>query len=80
MDFDDEGGQKDVSVLRDICNTMDIPFALERSQSGNGAHLWFFFKEQISAATVRKFGTLLLTQLIRLLSKAAKRSCSIHQP
>ncbi len=61
MDFDDEGWQKDVSVLRDICNTMDIPFAIERSQSGNGAHVWFFFKEQISAATVRKFGTLLLT-------------------
>jgi len=61
MDFDDEGWQKDVSVLRDICNAKDIPFAIERSQSGNGAHVWFFFKEQISAATVRKFGTLLLT-------------------
>lgn len=61
MDFDDEGWQNDVSVLRYICNTMDIPLAIERSQSGNGAHVWFFFKEQISAATVRKFGTLLLT-------------------
>ena len=61
MDFDDEGWQKDVSVLRYICNSMDISFAIERSQSGNGAHVWFFFKERISAATVRKFGTLLLT-------------------
>ena len=61
MDFDDEGWQKDVRVLRDICIEKDIPFAVERSQSGNGGHVWFFFKDQISAATARKFGTLLLT-------------------
>jgi len=61
MDFDDEGWQKDVRVLRDICTEKDIPFAVERSQSGNGGHVWFFFKDQISAATARKFGTLLLT-------------------
>ncbi|MDD4402423.1 MAG: DEAD/DEAH box helicase family protein [Desulfitobacteriaceae bacterium] len=61
MDFDDEGWQKDVRALRDICIVKDIPFAVERSQSGNGGHVWFFFKDQISAATARKFGTLLLT-------------------
>lgn len=61
MDFDDEGWEKDVRVLRDICTEKNIPFAVERSQSGNGAHVWFFFKEQIDAATARKFGTLLLT-------------------
>ncbi|MGE4273729.1 MAG: DEAD/DEAH box helicase family protein [Desulfitobacterium sp.] len=61
MDFDDEGWQKDVRVMRDICIEKDIPFAVERSQSGNGGHVWFFFKDQISAATARKFGTLLLT-------------------
>jgi hypothetical protein len=61
MDFDDDGWQKDVNVLRSICMENNIPFAVERSQSGNGAHTWFFFKEKISSAKVRKFGTLLLT-------------------
>lgn len=61
MDFDDEGWHKDVRLLREICTEKDIPFTVERSQSGNGAHVWFFFKDQISAATARKFGTLLLT-------------------
>jgi superfamily II DNA or RNA helicase len=61
MDFDDEGWQKDISILRDICVKRNIPIAIERSQSGNGAHAWFFFRDRISASSARKFGTLLLT-------------------
>lgn len=62
MDFDDEGWQKDINTLRDICVKKNIPIAIERSQSGNGAHAWFFFNDRISAASARKFGTLLLTR------------------
>ncbi len=61
MDFDDEGWQQDINALRDICIKRDIPIAIERSQSGNGAHAWFFFNDGISASTARKFGSLLLT-------------------
>ena len=61
MDFDDEGWEKDITVLRDICTEKNIPFAVERSQSGNGAHVWFFFEDRISTTSARKFGTLLLT-------------------
>lgn len=61
IDFDDEGWQKDIKALRDICIKKNIPIVVERSQSGNGAHAWFFFKDRISAADARKFGTLLLT-------------------
>lgn len=61
MDFDDDGWQEDIKVLRSICTKMNIPIAVERSQSGNGAHAWFFFKDNISAIDARKFGTLLLT-------------------
>lgn len=61
MDFDDEGWQKDIKALRNICTERNIPIAVERSQSGNGAHAWFFFKDRISAVDARKFGTLLLT-------------------
>lgn len=61
IDFDDEGWNKDISVLRDVCMEFDIPFAVERSRSGNGAHVWFFFEEPISVVIARKFGTSLLT-------------------
>ncbi|MHB8871818.1 MAG: TOTE conflict system archaeo-eukaryotic primase domain-containing protein, partial [Candidatus Doudnabacteria bacterium] len=55
------GWQKDITVFREVCNKFDIQVAVERSRSGNGAHAWFFFENQISAALARKLGTLLLT-------------------
>jgi len=61
VDFDNEGWEKDVEVIRDICAEMNIPIAVERSQSGNGCHVWFFFKQNLSASLARKFGTSLLT-------------------
>lgn len=61
MDFDDADWQKDVSVMREVCCMFNIPCAVERSRSGNGAHIWFFFEDKISAAIARKFGTALLT-------------------
>ena len=61
IDFDDEGWEKDISAMRDICAEKNIPFAVERSRSGNGAHVWFFFDDKVSAASARKFGTALLT-------------------
>ncbi len=61
IDFDDEGWQEDIKTLRSICTKINIPIAIERSQSGNGAHAWFFFNDSISAIDARKFGTLLLT-------------------
>ena len=59
IDFD--GWEKDVSFLRNVCKEFDIPFALERSRTGNGAHTWFFFDEPISAVLARRFGMSLLT-------------------
>jgi len=35
---------------------------LERSKSGNGGHLWFFFSERLSAYKARQMGKLLLDQ------------------
>jgi len=61
MDFDDTDWQKDISVLRDVCMEFNIPFAVERSRSGKGGHVWFFFENRLSAALARKFGTALLT-------------------
>lgn len=61
IDFDDEGWQKDVSTIRETCKEFDIPIAIERSRSGNGAHMWFFFESPISATLARRFGSALLT-------------------
>ncbi len=61
IDFDDDGWQKDISVLRNVCSELNIPIAAERSRSGDGAHLLFFFEEPIPAASARKFGSALLT-------------------
>jgi len=61
IDFDDEGWEKDITVLRDICTKKSIPIAVERSRSGSGAHAWFFFKDKVSASIARKFGSALIT-------------------
>lgn len=61
IDFDEEGWQKDLTTLREICSIFEIPVAVERSRSGHGAHAWFFFKRPVAASLARKFGSALLT-------------------
>ena len=61
MDFDEADWKKDVSAVRDVCSEFEIPLAVERSRSGFGCHMWFFFEHPISAVLARKFGTALLT-------------------
>ncbi len=61
MDFDEADWQKDISVVRNVCNEFNIPLAVERSRSGQGGHIWFFFENHVSAVLARKFGSALLT-------------------
>lgn len=61
IDFDDDNWQKDVTTVKSVCVNLNIPVAVERSRSGNGAHLWFFFEEPVSATYARKFGSGILT-------------------
>ncbi len=61
MDFDEGTWRDDISTVRNVCNEFAIPFAVERSRSGRGGHVWFFFEDRISAILARKFGTALLT-------------------
>ena len=65
-DFDDEGWQHDIGSLRQVCEKFNIPIYVERSRSGNGAHAWFFFEEQVQASTARKFGSSLITHAMSL--------------
>ncbi len=55
IDFDKKGWRDDVKALIDICKQFHVPGYVEISRSGNGAHVWFFFEETISAAQARRF-------------------------
>lgn len=61
-DFDEEKWQLDVTAFCKCCREMGLAPAVERSRSGNGAHIWFFFSEPVSAADARRLGTSLLTR------------------
>lgn len=61
-DFDEEKWQADVTAFCRCCKEMGLVPAVERSRSGNGAHVWFFFSTPVSAADARRLGTGLLTQ------------------
>ena len=43
IDFDKASWMEDVAALTDTCNRRDVTHAVERSRSGNEAHVWFFF-------------------------------------
>lgn len=62
VDFDKENWREDVAAFVEICHGFDLPVALERSRSGNGAHVWFFFAEAVSATAARKLGSYMLTE------------------
>lgn len=62
VDFDESSYREDVLALADVCKGWGIPVSVERSRSGNGAHVWMFFSEPIAAASARKLGTLILTK------------------
>jgi len=62
IDLDAENWEEDVRALREVCSSFDIPVSVERSQSGNGAHCWFFFQSEVKASTARKLGSELIRQ------------------
>jgi DNA primase small subunit len=68
VDFDDKqcahGYKNDVLVFVDVCKSWDIPCSIERSRSGNGAHVWIFFKEPLAAIKARKLGNAILTEVM----------------
>lgn len=61
-DFDEENWQLDVTAFCKCCKEMGLVPAVERSRSGNGAHVWFFFSTPVTAADARRLGTSLLTR------------------
>src|SRR5438128_7146494 len=61
-DFDKEGWREDSRAFLETCRAMGIPAVLERSRSGHGGHVWFFFEEAVTAASARRLGSCVLTE------------------
>ena len=65
-DFDDKncehGYQEDVVAFIDVCKSWGIPWSIERSRSGNGAHVWILFETPVLAVKARRLGNAILTE------------------
>jgi superfamily II DNA or RNA helicase len=62
VDFDKSSWMEDVAAFAETTRRVGVPGAVERSRSGNGAHVWFFFSSPVAAASARKMGCYLITE------------------
>lgn len=61
-DFDKKTWREDAAAFRETSRRLSVPTALERSRSGNGAHIWIFFDRAVPASLARRLGTHILTE------------------
>lgn len=66
VDFDKDDWRQAVGAFSSVCEREGVPVAIERSRSGNGAHVWMFFNELVAASDARKLGCALLTRAMRI--------------
>lgn len=62
IDFDGPDWLTLIQKVANIASANKLFCAIERSKSGNGGHLWFFFSERIPGLLARQLGKLLLQQ------------------
>ena len=65
-DFDGPGWALDALAYFNAAQSMGIISALERSRSGDGAHVWIFFADAVPATFARRLGTLLLREAMNI--------------
>ena len=70
LDFDKSDWRQAVTAFRNACEAWEIPCSVERSRSGDGAHVWLFFEQPIAAAMARRLG-------FALLDKAMERHANL---
>jgi superfamily II DNA or RNA helicase len=62
VDFDKSGWKQDALAYLATCRRFHVPAVVERSRSGNGAHIWMFFDRPVPATDARRLGSALLTR------------------
>jgi superfamily II DNA or RNA helicase len=62
VDFDKKSWMADAAAFASTCQRFQVPVTIERSRSGNGAHIWLFFDRPVLAANARQLGCALLTR------------------
>src|SRR5882724_29079 len=62
VDFDKKSWEADACAFLKMSHEANVPASLERSRSGNGGHVWIFFKSPIQAALARKLASAVLTR------------------
>ncbi len=66
LDFDKDGWKQAVSAMRKAARVHGLEAYIERSRSGNGGHVWFFFSEAIDAKLARDFGSTIIAEAMSL--------------
>ncbi len=66
LDFDEASWTDDVATFVETCRVHSLSPAVERSRSGKGAHVWFFFTAPVPARDARDMASFLLTETMRL--------------
>lgn len=61
VDFDEQDWRDDARAFLRSCRELAVPAALEISRSGEGAHVWVFFEEAVSAREARQLGAALIS-------------------
>ena len=62
MDFDEGEWQDAARAVREAAKSHGLQASVERSRSGNGCHIWFFFEGPVSAKLARDFGSALISE------------------
>ncbi|MFC1569111.1 DEAD/DEAH box helicase family protein [bacterium] len=73
-DFDKSSWKEDTLAYKKAANDMRIPVYVERSKSGNGAHIWLFFNEPVLARLARQLGTIILSRALMKRSEISLES------
>ncbi len=70
IDLDEKTWQHDALEIADVARRDGFEMAIERSFSGNGAHLWLFFSEEVPAVKARELA-------FSFIDKACERNKSV---
>jgi superfamily II DNA or RNA helicase len=61
VDFDEQDWRDDARAFLHSCRELAVPASPEISRSGDGAHVWVFFEEAVSAREARQLGAALIS-------------------